>query len=467
MEAAPDQILTVAQMRAAEQALIHAGATVEDLMRAAAHGAADWIWRVAAGQAVTVLCGPGNNGGDGYAIAEDLRRRGSDVAVVAAAEVTGVAAREMRGSYLGPVLGPQDARRGDVLVDCLFGIGLSRALEPADSGLIERLAGSHRYLLALDLPSGVEADSGALLSDHLPSYDCTLALGAWKPAHVSMPAAARMGLLRLVPIGIGAVEGGARRLTAPALHPPAADAHKYTRGLLVIVGGPMPGAGVLAARAAQASGAGYVKLLETAATGVTPADLVSDTRPLDEALHDARISAMLIGPGLGRDDTARERLRATLARPVPLVIDADALMLLESTAMAGRTAATVATPHDGEFKRLEQAFGTPGVGAKAERALLLAQHSGMVIVAKGPDTMIAAPDGRVACAPPSTSWLSTAGTGDVLAGTIASRLASGATPFDAACQGVWLHAQAARGTPPPFGAGELAAGIRAAFAACL
>ncbi len=465
-------MLTVAQTRAAEQALIDAGTSVETLMRAAGRPAADWAWRIAGGQPVTVLCGLGNNGGDGYVIAEALRRRGGDVAVVASGDTTGVAAKQMRDEYLGPTIGIDDGRRGEVLIDCLFGIGLSRPLEPAHTAMIARLASRHRFLMALDLPSGVNADTGELLTDDMPDYDLTLALGAWKPAHLLMPAVARMGLRRLAPIGLNAVDDAARVLSPPPLHAPSADAHKYSRGLLAIVGGAMPGAALLAAQAAQSAGAGYVKLLDDAidaavANSPIPADLVVDRRPLEDALHDGRIAAMLIGPGLGRDDFARERLRTALARPTPLVVDADALMLLESAALAGRTAPTVVTPHEGEFRHLEQAFATPALGPKSERALLLAQHSGTVVVAKGADTVIAAPDGRITFAPPASSWLSTAGTGDVLAGTIASRLATGASAFDAACEGVWLHGEAARITPPPFSAGALAAMIRDAFARCL
>ena len=467
MVASPDQVLTIAQMRGAEQRLINAGTTVETLMRTAGHGAAEWVRRMAAGGAVTVLCGPGNNGGDGWIIAEAIRAHGLDVVAIAPNETTGVAAKEMRDLYLGPVLGRDDARRGEVLVDCLFGIGLSRPLEPAHANLLDRLAGSHRLLVALDVPSGIDADSGALLADDLPRYDCTLALGAWKPAHLLMPAMARMGQRRLVPIGIEEVAGAPRVLTSPDLHAPAADAHKYARGLLMVIGGAMPGAALLAARAAQGAGAGYVKLLDEATGPAIPADLVVDERPLDEAVHDPRISAMLIGPGLGRDERAHARLRTVLARPSPLMIDADALMLLEDGEAARRTTPTIATPHEAELKHLEKAFGTPAIGAKSERALLLAQHSGMVIVAKGPDTLIAAPDGRAVFAGPASSWLSTAGTGDVLAGTIASRLATGVPAFEAACEGVWLHVEAARLVQPPFSAGDLAGAIRSAYASCL
>ena len=152
---------------------------------------------------------------------------------------------------------------------------------------------------------------------------------------------------------------------------------------------------------------------------------------------------------------------------MPTVLDADALMLLTPRLLAERSAPLIATPHEGELAALERAFACDGTGSKPERAAALAAASGMVIVAKGPDTVVAAPDGRLACAPRGSSWLSVAGTGDVLAGTIASRLASGAEPFAAACEGVWLHGEAARLCSPPFTAGQLARTIPAAYATCL
>ncbi len=218
--------------------------------------------------------------------------------------------------------------------------------------------------------------------------------------------------------------------------------------------------------AAQRAGAGYVKLL-TDERVPGPPDLVVDQSPLAEVLLDRRIKALLVGPGLGRDGKARERLAVALSEPIPAVLDADALMLLAPRLLAERTAPLIATPHEGELLALERAFELESSGSKAARAAALALASGMVVVAKGADTVVAAPDGRMALAPRASSWLSTAGTGDVLAGAIASRLAAGVEPFAASCQGVWLHGEAARLCPPPFTAGELAGAIREAYAACL
>jgi len=462
MMPAIDQVLSVAQMRAAENALIAGGATVDGLMQVAGQGAAEWVWRVAAHHPVTVLCGPGNNGGDGYVIAEVIRQRGGTVSVIAATEPKTPAARTARALYGGKVHGPDADVQGDVLVDCLFGSGLVRPLGGADLALLLRLAACHARRIAIDLPSGIESDSGAALNFGLPGYMLTVALGAWKPAHFLMPGAARMGGSKLVSIGCRRMEGGSGIIARPHLRAPAADAHKYTRGLVAVVGGTMPGAGGLACISAQGSGAGYVRLL---ADGVAPAlDIVVDNRDPADALSDRRIGAVLIGPGLGRTEAARNRLEAALESGHPLVLDADALILLRPGDIS---APAIATPHEGELAVMERAFGLAGLGSKLDRAQALAAASGMVILAKGPDSVIAAPDGQAWFAHRATSWLSVAGTGDVLAGIVAARLASGLAPADAACQAVWLHGEAARRAGPAFSAAALAGQVRNAYAACL
>lgn len=461
-----EQILRVAQMQAAEQDLIDAGSSVDRLMQVAGRGAADWVWRLAGRHRVTVLCGPGNNGGDGYVIAEAIRERGGEATVVCAIDPQTDAARNARRLFGGTIGGPDADLRGEVLVDCLFGSGLSRPLAEEHVALLNRLAGHHRTRIAIDLPSGVESNSGALLNEGLPNFDLTIALGAWKFAHFLMPASRAMGTLRLVDIGVAAVSAAASRIVRPRIAAPSADSHKYRRGLLAVVGGRMPGAALLACEAAQRAGAGYVKLFADDARRA-PHDLVVASGDLSEGLGDDRIAAILVGPGLGRDSVSRERLSIALHRDIPLVLDADALILLDPGHLAECQAPRVATPHEGELAALERAFGLDAQESKTQRAAALARASGMVIVAKGPDTVVAAPDGQIACAGPSTSWLSTAGTGDVLAGAIASRLATGVDPFSAACEGVWLQAEAARLCAPGFTAGDLAKAIPAALTACL
>ncbi len=462
----PDQILTTAQMRDAEAALIAGGTSVDELMQRAGRGAAEWVWRLAAGRQVTVLCGPGNNGGDGWVIAEALREHGGQVAVIAAADPATDAARHARLLYQGGVLPAEQATPGGVLVDCLFGSGLTRPLGADHAALLTHLAAIHHHVVAIDLPSGIDADLGLPLNRGLPQNDLTIALGAWKFAHFLMPAAESMGMLKLVDIGIEPVGAAARAIVRPHFAAPGASDHKYTRGLLGVVVGAMPGAALLAAQAAQGAGAGYVRLHADAPLAV-PNELVVSTQPLAEALTDKRIAALLVGPGLGRDAKAREKLTLALAEQIPAVLDADALVLLAPRLLAEHQTPLIATPHEGELLSLERAWDLDGAGSKVERAVALALASGMVVVAKGADTVVAAPDGRLALAYRASSWLSTAGTGDVLAGTIASRLTNGSDPFDAACQGVWLHGEAARLCGPAFAAGQLADAVREAYAACL
>jgi hydroxyethylthiazole kinase-like uncharacterized protein yjeF len=225
----------------------------------------------------------------------------------------------------------------------------------------------------------------------------------------------------------------------------------------------MPGAALLAAAAAQRAGAGYVKLLAPVADPRTPPDVVTDTAPLSGALADPRMAAVLVGPGLGREAAAHEALTAALRHARALVCDADALMLL-APAMLPEGKPILATPHDGELEALCRSFGIIAEGRRA-RALALARVSGMVVLAKGPDTCVAAPDGRLALAPPAPSWLSVAGTGDVLAGIAASRMAAGSDPFTAACEAVWLHGEAARRSGSAFTPSDLAQAVSGALAA--
>ncbi|MFA9200948.1 MAG: NAD(P)H-hydrate epimerase [Cypionkella sp.] len=443
MSPAEVPVLTAAQMRAAEQALVERGVSIEELMQRAGRGAAEWVWRIAAGRPVTVLCGPGNNGGDGYVIAETLRVRGLAVSVIAPEEPRTDAARAAHAAWKGPVHQEEGHAHGGVLVDCLFGSGLVRPLGAKHERLLEVLCTRHPSTIAVDLPSGAATDDGALLGA-VPRCDLTLALGAWKPAHFLMPARGVMGEVRLVEIGVAPPADAAELFARPRLAAPARGAHKYSRGYLAVGGGAMPGAAVLAASAAMRGGAGYVKLLVDRPVAGAPHALVIDQRPLADALRDPRWSAALVGPGLGRDEAARARLAATLELPVPMVLDADALHLVDDDMLEGvDPARLLLTPHDGELARLCATFGISAEG-KAAQARALAGRTGLTVLAKGPDTLLAAADGRLAFFHRSPSWLASAGTGDVLAGIAASRLATGVEPFCAAGEAVWLHGEAAR-----------------------
>ncbi|MDE2619833.1 MAG: NAD(P)H-hydrate dehydratase, partial [Sphingomonadales bacterium] len=225
----------------------------------------------------------------------------------------------------------------------------------------------------------------------------------------------------------------------------------------------------LACTAAQGGGAGYVRLVLPAAAGGLSLDggAPDVVHAGYDSLGDPRIGAVLVGPGLGRDEAARQRLVAALAHGHPAVLDADALVVLTPADLAGHAGALVLTPHEGELAGLERGFALPGEGTKLDRARALAAATGAVVVAKGPDTVIAAPDGRAVFAHRASPWLSVAGTGDVLAGIVAARLAAGGDAFDAAAEAVWLHGEAARRAGPAFSASQLAATVRSAYAACL
>ncbi len=445
-------ILTAAQMRAAEDAAVASGTSVEMLMQRAGEGIAAAVRRLTAGADVLVLCGPGNNGGDGYVAASVLQRLGLNVRVAADEAPRTPAASAARRGWQGDVEPLDTARPAPVLIDCLFGTGLSRPLPGTTDAVLARLAGAAQVVIAADLPSGVDADSGTV-PDWVAAHPATLtlALGALKPAHVLEPAASVCGTVRLIDLGLSERPADCIVATAPHLPQPGPESHKYTRGMLAVVVGAMEGAARLSGIAALRSGAGYVALYGDGGRG-GPDALVH--RPYDaDALTDPRIGAILIGPGLGRDDDARQRLKALIAADEhALVIDGDALHLLDPDTLAGRSHPVILTPHAGEFKAL---FGE-GAGSLPDRARAAAKRTGAVVVLKGPTTIVAAP-ARTIVHPRGNPWLSTAGTGDVLAGAIAAQLAhADADPLAAASAGVWLHAQAARRLGASFIADDLA-----------
>jgi hydroxyethylthiazole kinase-like uncharacterized protein yjeF len=450
-------------MRAAEQAVMDAGTSEWELMQRAGKGAARWVMRMAAGRPVTVLCGPGNNGGDGYVIADCLHVKGYKVRVVAPVEPKSETARKARAAFEGEVVGCA-ALTDPVVVDCLFGYGLSRDVEGEFATLLEELAASDCYKISIDVPSSVESDTGSVLGP-LPQYDLTLALGAWKRAHFLMPAMASMGALRCVPIGLVLAEANDRMASAPRLTAPAADSHKYRRGLLGVVAGAMPGAPLLSAEAAMHAGAGYVKLVSDHSHPDAPADLVIE-QDLEAVLEDERISAVLIGPGLGRDRRARDRLSSVLRSGHSCVLDADALHLLSPNMLDGADVTKVClTPHEGELATLCESFDVTAQ-SKLDRAKGLHDVAGMTVLAKGPDTVLAGREG-MRFFPRGSSWLSVAGSGDVLGGIVASRLAVHSDTMRACEEGVWLHHEAARQAGPAFSASYLASAVKHAMPAFL
>jgi hydroxyethylthiazole kinase-like uncharacterized protein yjeF len=425
-------------MRAAELAMAADGVSLVALMERAGAQLADLVWRSAAGRAVLILCGPGNNGGDGYVAARLLAARGAAVRIAASGAPTTDLAKAAAAGWAGRVeqLGPATAP-APVLVDALFGIGLTRPLAPELTATVARLAQAAARRIAVDVPSGVASDSGACLTP-VPAFDVTLALGALKPAHVLLPAAARCGVVQLATLGIRAASSIA---TLPAFDPPPPDpaAHKYSRGQVLVVAGPMAGAANLAAAAALRAGAGHVLL---AGAGAAVQAVVADALPLAERLRDRRLGAVVLGPGSAPGKALAAQAALAVQSGKPLVLDASAidaaLPLLKDAAMVCPPA--ILTPHSGEFDR---AFGA-GAGSKLDRTLAAARASGAVVIHKGADTIIASPDGRAFAAWPGSPHLASAGTGDVLAGACGAMLAQGHAPFEAAARAVWWHINQAR-----------------------
>lgn len=454
-------VLTAAEMRAAEARAIAAGTPAALLMERAGTAAAEAIWRFAGPLPALVLCGPGNNGGDGYVIARRLAERGTDVRVAAFAEAKTPDAQSACVAWGRPVESLAHAAPAPLLVDALFGTGLGRPLDPALSMRLCELAAGARVRVAIDLPSGVATDDGAVLSP-VPDFDLTIAFATLKPSHLLQPAARRMGRLVVADIGIAA-ESRLQVIGKPALRRPGPDDHKYSRGYLLVVGGAMPGAAALAAAAASRAGAGYVALVGEG--GTVPNSVVRKApAALKEALSDRRVNAVLVGPGLGRDPEAWDRLCEVMESPHPLVLDGDALWLFAERGgyPFQRPAPAILTPHAGEFAHL---LGDEG--SKVEAARKAAARTGDTIVHKGADTVVVAPDGQAAISLAAPPWLAGAGTGDVLAGIIAAQCAAGLPAFDAACAGVWLHARAAELAGPGLIADDLPGRLPAAFAECL
>jgi ADP-dependent NAD(P)H-hydrate dehydratase / NAD(P)H-hydrate epimerase len=458
MQTLPGPILTAAQMRAAEDAVIASGTSVGVLMERAGTAVADAACRFGGGRRVLVLCGPGNNGGDGYVAARILKARGVDVAVAALREPRAPAALRARSLWTDRVSTLAEAKHAPVLIDALFGTGLARPLEVGVIAEVARLS-AQAFSIGVDLPSGVVTDDGADLGA-VPT-NMTLALGSLKPAHLLHPAAGKCGVVRCADIGL-AIESTMHVISRPNLPAPGPEDHKYKRGMVVVIGGAMAGAAQLALMGAQRAGAGYV-----VTTGdVSPQSSAIVTRPCATALDDPRVGSVVIGPGLGRTASARADLDRALESAHPLVLDADAITLLSDSDLDGlkqRSSPVILTPHQGEFSAR---FGAI-TGSKIDRASAAASRFGGTIIFKGADTVVASHDGRVAVAAQSTHWLASAGTGDVLAGVAGAMLARGLDAHDAAVAAVWLHNDAARRAGPGLIADDLGLHLPPALGDCI
>lgn len=423
---------------------------------------------------VDVLCGPGNNGGDGYVVGRLLAERGVDTAMFAlrAPPAGSDAARAVAACPVPAAdLAAFTPRAGRLVVDGLFGAGLARPVDGLAGSVVERVNGADSRVLAIDLPSGVCGRSGAVLGTAFKA-DRTITFFRRKPGHLLYPGRALCGIVRLADIGIPGdlLDRDAPPLSenAPALWtdmlPEAAFTdHKYTRGHVAVLTGGVSSSGAarLAARGAARAGAGAVTLLSpSAALAVNAAHVTAIMlRRADTAEQIARFieekqpSAVVMGPGAGVGHALREAVLAVLGkagRSCTLVLDADAITSFADAAEAlfaaigGSGCAVVLTPHAGEFSRLFPDLAGDERASKVERARSAARRSGASMVLKGADTVIAAPDGRAAINTNAPAHLATAGSGDVLAGLVAGLAAQDMPAFEAAAAAVWMHGEAGR-----------------------
>jgi ADP-dependent NAD(P)H-hydrate dehydratase / NAD(P)H-hydrate epimerase len=428
---------------------------------------------------VLVLCGRGNNGGDGYVAARLLSERGYEVRLAQIGDNLRGDAAEARDRWKGEVrsFNPKLLLGCALIIDALYGAGLSRNVEGEAKAAIEAINAVEKPVLAVDVPSGIDGDTGLVRGAAIKAA-ATITFFRYKPGHILLPGRALCGEKYLAPIGIseGMLEKIAVRIfqNRPPLWDaafPRADStsHKYMRGhALIAAGSEMTGAARLSARAALRIGAGVVTVAANPA--VVPIYAMAleaaivrpmgDLSAFEKLLEDERRNALAIGPGTGIGDGTRDFVRAALASRRAVVLDADALTSFEAqpralfNAIKDSGKPIVLTPHDGEFKRL---FGDihKSVSSKLERAREAAKLSGAVVVLKGADTVIAAPDGRAAISDNAPPYLATAGAGDVLTGMVVGLLAQGMPAFEAASAAVWLHGEAARHVGPGMIAEDL------------
>lgn len=454
-------LLTTTQMAQVDRLTIVSGISGAMLMESAGRSVAQTILQRWRPRPVLVLCGPGNNGGDGFVAARRLAEAGWPVRVallVPRDHLCGDAARHA-AIWQGPVeeLAPEALDGAELVVDAIFGAGLSRALDVAITQTLATAAELGLTIVAIDVPSGLMGDTGANVGAVQASL--TVTFFRKKPGHLLQPGRALCGEVVVADIGTpmsvfdtlvpDAFENNPSLWldALPMLQP---DGHKYTRGHALICGGyPSTGAARLSARAAARVGAGLVTIaVEPHALPVYAAALTSvmvtpiaDLADVDSLLADARYSGLLIGPGAGLNDATRERVLAMLNTGRPTVLDADALSVFKNDPdelMRSITGPCVLTPHEGEFKRLFD-----DTGDKLSRARNAAKRSGAILVLKGSDTVIAAPDGRAIINTNAPPTLATAGSGDVLAGLVLGLMTQGMEPFLAAAAAVWLHGAAA------------------------
>ncbi|CAM3760667.1 Bifunctional NAD(P)H-hydrate repair enzyme [Bordetella sputigena] len=467
-------LLTPQEMASADQAAMlagHAGITLMENAGAAVARAVRARWTP---RPVAVLCGPGNNGGDGFVAARYLAAAGWPVTVALLGTVQALKgdAAHHAALWRGDVLplSPSVLQGAELVIDAIFGAGLARPVEGLAAATLQAAMDHALPVCAVDTPSGVDGGTGAVRGIAVPAA-CTVTFFRKKPGHLLLPGRALCGELVVADIGIppsvlDTIQPQAHENVPAAWLPrvpwPRMDGHKYARGHAVVMGGAvMTGAARLSALAAARVGAGLVTVAAPSpAWAVYAAALtsimvqpVADEAAFQELLTDTRKNAIAIGPGAGVSDATRAHVQAALATRRAVVLDADAL-----TAFADKSATLfhairgpcVLTPHEGEFGRLFDRAGD-----KLSSARRAAQRSGAVVLLKGADTVIAAPDGRVAINANAPPDLATGGSGDVLTGMITGLLAQGMEPFEAACAAAWMHGAAATAHGPGLIAEDL------------
>lgn len=488
-DATPDclSLLTPAQILQAEQAFMAAGTTKHGLMLHAAQAVARAIQRRWQPCRVAVLCGPGNNGGDGYVTAHLLRQQGWSVQVFSLAQsqpAHGDAAwAAAQWSAATQAFSAFQPAAFDLVVDAVFGAGLNRALSEEVEHCLQACAQAQLPMCAVDVPSGVDGSTGQLLG-RVAQATLTVTFTRAKPGHYLLPAKALCGELVVADIGLDTAFVDAIHsrtwLNAPALWAGAwpqalASQHKYKRGHVAVLGGEqLTGAARLAAQAAQRIGAGLVTIAAPQAVWSIYAQALqscmvqafANAHELRAIVQEPRRNVCLIGPGAGVQAMTRQAVLDSAAAGKQLVLDADALTafdqqperlfeVLAELAQACGHARAVLTPHDGEFARLFAHLGFSAQHDKCAKARLAAQCAQAVVVLKGSDTVIASPDGRLCINANAPATLATGGSGDVLAGMVAGLLAQGMPAFEAACAAVWWHGQAATTVGPALIAEDL------------
>jgi hydroxyethylthiazole kinase-like uncharacterized protein yjeF len=464
------QILSVAETAAADAAPIAAGTPGTTLMERAGTAVADAVCAHFPKQKVLALCGPGNNGGDGYVAARVLKDRGWPVEVRALAEPASQDAQAASARWTGPTAPLNGRLDAGVWVDALFGAGLSRPLEGPAAAAALAMAEAPEKVVAVDVPSGLPGDTGR------PKGPCaaaavTVTFHAKKPAHVLEPGKSRCGEVAVADIGLGETKSrtfeNGPELWLSRFPWPTAASHKHARGRLIVVSGEAwnTGAARLAARSGLRIGAGLVTVLSPPeALAVNAAHLEAVMlkgfeTDLELEIAAADVDAAVIGPAAGLGESTVLNVLALARTGAALVIDADAITVFrddpeELFSVLDRD--DVLTPHPGEFERL-----FPGLLARSpERiaaARAAAEKADAVVLLKGSDTVIAAPDGRCAVNVNGSPWLATAGSGDVLAGFIGGLVAQGMESFEAACAAAWIHAEAAEAHGPGLTSEDLPA----------